>query len=178
MRIIRGILKTKKITVPKSFPSRPTTDFAKEGLFNILENRFDFINLDLLDVCAGTGNISFEWLSREAGNVVAVDANYNVTKHIRSLAKDFGMLDAIQVIHSDGIKFLEKCDQKFDVIFADPPYEVKFHEQIVQLVNEKKLLKEDGLLIVEHGKRTDLSHLKGFEFARGYGNVVFSFFSE
>lgn len=177
MRIIRGILKTKKITVPKNFPSRPTTDFAKEGLFNMLENRFDFIDLKLLDLCAGTGNISFEWLSREAGEVIAVDSNFNVTRHIKSLARSFDVADRIQVVHSDVVKYLEKTTEKFDLIFADPPYDVKFHQEIIRLVAEKQLLNEHGVLIIEHGKRTDLSGLPGYELSRGYGNVVFSFFA-
>jgi 16S rRNA (guanine(966)-N(2))-methyltransferase RsmD len=176
VRIIRGTLKTKKITVPKNFPSRPTTDFAKEGLFNMLENRLDIDGSELLDLCAGTGNISFEFLSRGAKSVVAVDSNFNVTRHIRHLAKDFELLPSIQIVHSDILKFLEKTEQKFDVVFADPPYEFKHYEQLVQLVADKQLLKEDGLLIVEHGKRTAISHLKGYESSRGYGNVVFSFF--
>lgn len=177
MRIIRGVLKTKKITVPKNFPSRPTTDFAKEGLFNMLENRFDFIDLKLLDLCAGTGNISFEWLSREAGNVIAVDSNFNATRHIKNLAKSFEILDQIQIVHSDVIKYLEKTTEKFDLIFADPPYDVKFHQDIARLVFEKEMLNEDGILIIEHGKRTDLSQLPHYELSRTYGNVIFSFFS-
>ncbi|MBC9812644.1 16S rRNA (guanine(966)-N(2))-methyltransferase RsmD [Crocinitomicaceae bacterium CZZ-1] len=178
MRIIRGILKTKKITVPKNFPSRPTTDFAKEGLFNMLENRFDFIDLKLLDLCAGTGNISFEWLSREAGKAVAVDSNFNVVRHIRSLTKSFEMESFIQIVQSDVVKYLEKTTEKFDLIFADPPYEAKFHADIVRLVYERDLLNENGLLIIEHGKRTDLSELPHFELSRGYGNVIFSLFSK
>lgn len=177
MRIIRGILKTKRITVPKKFPSRPTTDFAKEGLFNMLENRFDLNGLRLLDLCAGTGNISFEWLSREAGRVVAVDSNFNVIRHIKTLAKSFEIESVIQVVQSDVIKFLGKTDDCFDVIFADPPYDVAFHSEIVKLVFEKELLNKNGVLIIEHGKRTDLSQLPFYESSRGYGNVVFSFFS-
>lgn len=178
MRIIRGILKTKRITVPKSFPSRPTTDFAKEGLFNILENRFDFEELELLDLCAGTGNISFEWLSRGAKKVVAVDANFNSTRHIKKLAKDFGLINQIHVVKSDVLNFLGKNEQAFDLIFADPPYDLKVHEEIVKLVFERNLLKEDGLLVVEHGKRTDLSQLPHFELSRTYGNVIFSLFNK
>ena len=178
MRIIRGILKTKKITVPKGFPSRPTTDFAKEGLFNMLENRIDLVDLKLLDLCAGTGNISFEWLSREAGQAVAVDGNFKVTRHIRSLLKSFELEDQMQVVHSDVVKYLEKTTEKFDLIFADPPYEVKFHADIVRLAFERELLTENGFVIIEHGKRTDLSQLPNYEMSRGYGNVVFSFFSK
>lgn len=178
MRVIRGILKTKKISVPKNFPSRPTTDFAKEGLFNVLENRFDFEELELLDLCSGTGNISFEWLSREAGSVVAVDTNSNAVHHIRALAKEFELTKKIQVIQSDVLKFLVKNEKQFDLIFADPPYELKIQEDIVKLVFERNMLKEDGLLIVEHGKRMDLSHLPHFELRKTYGNVIFSFFNK
>jgi len=178
VRIIRGLLKTKKVTVPKNFPSRPTTDFAKEGLLNMLENRFDLYDLDLLDLCAGTGNISFEWLSREAGTSVAVDANFKVISHIRSLAREFDMQDKIRIIHMDVLKYLEKCDLTFDLIFADPPYDVKFHEEIVRLTFERRLLNKNGILIIEHGKRTDLSQFPNFELSRAYGNVVFSFFKE
>lgn len=178
MRIIRGILKTKKITVPKSFPSRPTTDFAKEGLFNMLENRLDLIDLKLLDLCAGTGNISFEWISREAGKAVAVDANFNVTRHIKNLAKSFEVLNNIQIVHSDVVKYLEKTTEQFDLIFADPPYEAKFHGDIVRLAFEGNLLTENGFVIIEHGKRTDLSGLPYYEMSRVYGNVIFSFFSK
>lgn len=177
MRIIRGILKTKRITVPKSFPSRPTTDFAKEGLFNILENRIDLIDLKILDLCAGTGNISFELISRQAGNVTSVDVNFNAVRHMKTLAKDFEVDHLMQVIKSDVLKFIEKTGDKYDLIFSDPPYDAKFHEELHHQIYERNLLTENGLLIIEHGKRQDLSHLANFEFKRVYGNVVFSFFN-
>ena len=178
MRIIRGILKTKKITVPKSFPSRPTTDFAKEGLFNMLENRLDLVDLNILDLCAGTGNISFELLSREAGSLTAVDSNYNCVRHIQKLAKEFEIEQWIDVIKSDAVKYLEKAEDTYDIIFTDPPYEASFYDKIVTTTFERNLLNEDGFLIIEHGKRTKLEHLPYYQSSRSYGNVVFSFFNK
>lgn len=177
MRIIRGVLKTKKITVPKGFPSRPTTDFAKEGLFNILENRLDLIDLNVLDLCAGTGNISFELLSREAGYVTAVDMNYNCIRHISKLAKDFEMDTLMDLVKSDAVKYLEKTEDKFDLIFSDPPYEATFYDKIVKTTFERNLLTDNGLLIIEHSKRTKLDHLLNYQSSRAYGNVIFSFFN-
>ncbi len=176
MRIIRGILKTKKITVPKSFPSRPTTDFAKEGLFNMLENSLDLYNLNILDLCAGTGNISFELLSREAGHVTAVDVNYNCVRHISKLAKDFEIDDKIDVLKSEAVKFLDKTEDRYDLIFTDPPYEASFYRELVDKTFERNLLNDGGVLIIEHGKRTKLEDFPYYKSSRSYGNVVFSFF--
>ena len=176
MRIIRGKLKTKRVTVPKAFPSRPTTDFAKEGLFNMLENRVDFYDLRILDLCAGTGNISFEFISREAGTVTAVDSNFNCVKHIRRLSKEFEVEGEITTVQSDIIKFLGNATSKYDLIFADPPYEFPKYNEIIQNIFERELLNEDGFVVLEHGKRTDLSALPHYVESRAYGNVVFSFF--
>ena len=176
MRIIRGKYKTRYYKVPKSFVSRPTTDFAKEGLFNILEHQYLETGMEILDLCAGTGNISIEFLSREAGTVIAVDNNYNAVKHINSMASKFGCNDDIHVIKSDILKFLNKSEKKFDLIFADPPYKYDHHEEIAKLVFEKDKLKDNGVLIIEHGRETSLEDITHFQFMRIYGNVHFSFF--
>ncbi|MFK7786416.1 MAG: 16S rRNA (guanine(966)-N(2))-methyltransferase RsmD [Crocinitomicaceae bacterium] len=176
MRIIRGKYKTRKYGIPKKFPSRPTTDFAKEGLFNVLTHQLVMDDLKILDLCAGTGSISIEFLSREAGTVIAVDQNYNCVRHIQEMAKRFDCTDDLLVYKSEILKFLEKTNQKFDLIFADPPYEYKHHARIAEIVFERDLLEEDGLLIIEHGKQTDLSDITHFDFSRTYGNVHFSFF--
>ena len=176
MRIIRGKYKTRKYGIPKKFPSRPTTDFAKEGLFNVLSHKMVMDDLKILDLCAGTGSISIEFLSREAGTVVAVDQNYNCVRHIQGMADRFDCKDDLLVYKSEMLKFLEKTNQKFDLIFADPPYEYPHHARIAEIVFEKELLEEDGLLIIEHGKQTDLSGITHFDFSRIYGNVHFSFF--
>lgn len=176
MRINRGKLKSRRIATPKNFPSRPTTDFAKEGLFNILENRLSLIDLEILDLCAGTGNISLEFASREAGKITSVDTNYNCVKFIQNLISEFDLKEEMQVYKSDVRDFLRKTAQKFDLVFADPPYDMKIHQEMLDLIFEKKVLKENGLCIIEHGRQTDLSQNATFVEKRSFGNVHFSFF--
>lgn len=176
MRIIRGILKSRRFTVPKNFPSRPTTDFAKEGLFNMLENRCSLVDLNILDLCAGTGNISFEFLSREAGKITAVDKDFFTIRHIKKTAHELDIENNISVIKQDILQFLENTNSKYDIIFADPPYDYKFYNQLVEIINTRNLLTEDGFAVIEHGKRTVINDFPNFEFTRNYGNVYFSFF--
>lgn len=176
MRIIRGKYKTRRYKIPKNFPSRPTTDFAKEGLFNILENQMDLYDLHILDLCSGTGNISIEFLSREAGDVTAVDQNFNCVRHLHKIAKELQCEDVLTIVKADILKFLNKTGQHFDLIFADPPYAYTEHEEIARIVFERGILNENGILIIEHGKHTSLEHITQFRFTRIYGNVCFSFF--
>ncbi|MFN5418468.1 MAG: RsmD family RNA methyltransferase [Flavobacteriia bacterium] len=176
MRINRGKLKSRRFATPKNFPSRPTTDYAKEGLFNILENRIDFVDLDILDLCAGTGNISLEFASREAGKIISVDTNYNCVKFIQNLIKEHDLQDDMQVVKADIRDYLRRNEKQFDIVFADPPYDLTFHDEIVRLVYEKNALKEDGICIIEHGRQTDLSQMPKFVEKRSFGNVHFSFF--
>ena len=176
MRIIRGKYKTRRYSVPKGFPSRPTTDFAKEGLFNILDNQLVMDDLDILDLCAGTGNISMEFLSREAGTVTAVDSNFNCVRHMKKMVHEYGCEDEIVILKSDVLKFLKSTGSTFDVIFADPPYVYEHYNELVDLVFERELLNEGGLLIVEHGASTSFEDKTQFDFSRKYGNVHFSFF--
>ena len=176
MRIIRGKYKTRRYKFPKGFPSRPTTDYAKEGLFNILEHQYPNSELKILDLCAGTGNISIEFLSREAGTVLAIDKNYSAIKHMKSVVKELGCENEMTIYKAEIIKFLEKTELKFDLIFADPPYTYEYHAKIAELVFERNILNEDGVLIIEHGRETKLEEVAHFDFSRMYGNVHFSFF--
>lgn len=176
MRIIRGKFKTRKYGMPKGFPSRPTTNFAKEGLFNVLEHQYNIDDIEILDLCAGTGNLTFEFLSRDFGRVTAVDKNLNCIRHIRKMATLFGCEDDISIIKSDILKFLEQTTIKFDLIIADPPYEYEFHKEIVAIVQRRELLTESGVLIIEHGKETDLSEVNLFVKTKQYSNIFFSFF--
>ncbi len=177
MRIISGKLKARRFTVPKGFPSRPTTDFAKEGLFNMLENRMSLVNLSILDLCAGTGNISFEFISRESGTVTAVDQNFKCIQHIYKNATSLNVLDEIRIVKSEIIRFIDQTKDSYDLIFADPPYDYKEHVKLAESILSKKIITPTGILIIEHGKQTDLSLIKGYEFTRQYGNVYFSFFN-
>ena len=176
MRIVSGKFKARRFSVPKGFPSRPTTDFAKEGLFNILENQLDLLDLAILDLCAGTGNISFEFLSREAGTVIAVDQNTRCLRHISETAKQLGITTGLTTLKDDIQRFVERTTDTFDLIFADPPYAYSKHIDLVKTVFERDLLRSGGWLIVEHGRETKLNDLPFFEFVRSYGNVYFSFF--
>lgn len=176
MRIISGKLKARRFSVPKNFPSRPTTDFAKEGLFNILENQIDLYDLTILDLCTGTGNISFELLSREAGVITAVDTNLNCLRFVRKSAEEMNIAEDIRTVKMDIVHFLKLTEDKYDLIFADPPYAYKYHSELAQIVFERDLLNEGGLLVIEHGKETKLDTITQFDFSRNYGNVYFSFF--
>lgn len=176
MRIISGSLKARRFSIPKNFPSRPTTDFAKEGIFNVLDHQMSLSDLKILDLCAGTGNISFEFISRDSGHVTAVDINSNCLRYIQKNAIDFGISESLETIKSDILHYLKKTDQKFDLIFADPPYEYTFHAEIAQIIFERDLLNEDGLLIIEHGKHTKLAETPHFDITRTFGNIHFSFF--
>ena len=161
---------------PRTLPVRPTTDLAKESLFNILNNRIDFTDCSVLDLFGGTGNISYEFASRGAENITTVDSHYACTKFIQKTADQLDL--PIAVIKADVYKFLEKTDQSFDIIFADPPYdfsEEKFKE-IIELVFVRKLLNDNGLLVVEHSKFMDFTDHPTYLESRRYGASVFSFF--
>ena len=176
MRIVSGIHKGKKIFAPKKLPVRPTTDFAKEALFNILHNNYHFSGVTVLDLFSGTGNISYEFASRGAESIIAVDAHLECVKFINKTTEELDM--PITTVKSDVFKYLAATPVTSDIIFADPPYnfEVDSLEQLVTATFENKLLKEDGVLIIEHSKKMDLSSLEHFSEARKYGNSMFSFF--
>ncbi len=176
MRIISGKYKGRRLTAPKKLPVRPTTDMAKESLFNILNNHFNFPGLKILDLFAGTGNISYEFASRGAEPITCIDADFGCINYIKKTAKELNF--DITTIKSDVFKFLERCNTSFDIVFADPPYHLSQEqfENIVTLIFEREILDEEGMLIVEHSKDTKLEHLENFSFAKNYGGTTFSFF--
>jgi 16S rRNA (guanine966-N2)-methyltransferase len=175
VRIISGSLKGRSIIAPGNLPVRPTTDFAKESLFNILNNHFDYEGLNVLDLFCGAGNISYEFASRGAGLINAVDINYKCYSFVKETAASLG-LEQIKAIKYDCFKFLRACTSFFDIIFADPPYELEGIQNIPFFVFEKKLLNPNGWLIVEHSEKTDLSSHPCFSELRSYGKVNFSIF--
>ena len=175
MRIVSGKWKGKRIVAPKNLPTRPTTDFAKEGLFNILNNRFFFDDLRVLDLFAGTGNIAYEFASRGAGEITCVDQNKGWVRFISEMADDLGA--NIQPVQLDAWLFVQKTTTSYDIVFADPPYDWDKHEALAEALIQKGFLKEGGEAIIEHSADTDLSHLPGFFEHRKYGHVHFSFFS-
>lgn len=175
MRIIGGIQKGKQILAPKNLPVRPTTDFAKEALFNILNNNFSFDECDVLDLFCGTGNISLEFGSRGAKKIVSVDKHTPCINFVKQTCKTL-QLNTIYTERADVFKFLEKANGTYDIIFADPPYELSDIHRIHELVFLKKLLNPNAWLIIEHGAKTDLTQLQHYIETRHYGNVNFSFF--
>ena len=175
MRVVSGKYRGKRIFPPKKFPSRPTTDYAKEALFNILENRVDWEDLDVLDLFAGTGNMSAEFLSRGANSVLSIDKNPICIRHLHTVKKDFND-DNWSIQRNEVNHFVIKCEQKFDLIFADPPFGIKGLEELVNRIFEQSVIKQDGVLIVEHGRENDFKSHKRFSEVRDYGGVQFTFF--
>jgi 16S rRNA (guanine966-N2)-methyltransferase len=176
MRVIGGSHKGRSVHPPKGLPVRPTTDFAKEGLFNILNNRIDFEATVALDLFCGTGNISFELASRGCKEVTAVDVNQKCVRFVDSVAKEWQM--NIVTVKNDVFRFLKTENRQFDLIFADPPYEMAGIEKIHEAVFEQGLLTENGLLIMEHSARVKLDQLQYYTETRKYGNVNFSFYKK
>jgi 16S rRNA (guanine(966)-N(2))-methyltransferase RsmD len=176
MRIISGKHKGRRIQAPKNLPVRPTTDLSKESLFNILNNHFNFSDLKVLDLFCGTGNISFEFSSRGVFEIVAVDKHPACVTFVYKTATLLEM--NIQTVKADVFSFLEKHKDTYDLVFADPPYDLKSEqfESIVELVFKNKLLDLEGMLVVEHSKQTPMNQLPYFSFEKNYGNSVFSFF--
>lgn len=175
MRIITGRYKGRRFDIPRTFKARPTTDFAKENIFNVLQGYTDFDGKTALDLFAGTGSISLELASRGCQQVVSVEADRDHTAFIRQC---FAKLDADNqlLIRGDVFKFLKTCRQSFDFIFADPPYALRELPQIPDLILESTLLRPDGLLVFEHGKDHDFSQHPRFVEHRQYGSVNFSIF--
>tara|TARA_R110002051_G_scaffold282226_1_gene343989 strand:- start:812 stop:1348 length:537 start_codon:yes stop_codon:yes gene_type:complete len=176
MRIISGKHKGRKITAPNKLPVRPTTDMAKEGLFNILNNTYYFGDISVLDLFSGTGNIAYEFGSRGCNQITSIDANQGCVKFITETAETLEL--NITALKSDVFSYLEKTNSKTDIIFADPPYDLEFDDfsKIPELIFSRELLLEDGVLIIEHSKHTDLSKLPHFTNQRKYGGSIFSFF--
>ena len=175
MRIISGKLKGRKIHPPKNLHSRPTTDRLKEGLFNVLQNRFDFTKLKVLDLYSGTGNISYEFASRGSLNITSVDQNRICVEFIKKTSLLFNT--KINVIRSDSLTFLKKNNNKFNLIFADPPYQIHYdtYKKIINLSIEK--LQIDGILIIEHNRKIDLTIQPNYFMKRKYGDSIISFFN-
>ncbi|WP_010182740.1 RsmD family RNA methyltransferase [Aquimarina agarilytica] len=176
MRIISGKHKSKRLTAPKKLPVRPTTDMAKEALFNIINNLYYFSQVSVLDLFSGTGNISYEFGSRGTEQITAVDKHYACAKFIENTATELDL--PISVIKSDVFLFLEKASQSYDIIFADPPYDFSTEQfsKIADLVYENSLLAPDGVLIIEHSKHSSLKEHPNFSYDKRYGGSIFSFF--
>lgn len=176
MRIISGSLRGRKILAPKNLPVRPTTDFAKEALFNILRNQVDIEESDILDLFAGTGNISLEFISRGAKTCMSVEQDTGCIKFIQKISKEY-KLNNHRIIRDDVFKFIKKGFGHYDLIFADPPYHMDRLAELPDLIFKKGILNENGLLVLEHGKENSFEEHPNLLFTRNYGNVNFTLFS-
>lgn len=177
MRIISGKYKGRSINPPKNLRARPTTDFAKENLFNVLGNLVDFETCDVLDLFSGTGSISYEFASRGARSVTSVEINSVHHNFIKQTARQLEM-ENFYAVKANVFLYLKSCSKQFDLIFSDAPYDLDGSEQVVDWVLEKNLLRPDGILIFEHSRKMDFSHHQEFWQSRSYGSVQFSFFKK
>lgn len=176
MRIISGTFRGRRLTPPKNITARPTTDFAKESLFNLLSNRMDFEGTDMLDLFAGTGGIGLEFVSRGAREVTAVEMAHTQQNFIISTCKQLG-INNLHVVRGDVFRFVNACRLQYDFIYADPPYALPTLPTLPDLIFEHNLLKENGLFVLEHSKSNDFSAHAHFTEQRTYGSVNFSFFA-
>lgn len=175
MRIISGKYKGRHFDIPRNFKARPTTDFAKENLFNILLNYTDFEECDALDLFSGTGSISLEFLSRGCRSVTSIEMDQQHFAHLKKTGAALGE-SSWRIVRDDVFKFIKRCTASYDIIFADPPYALKGLPEIPGLVMSSNMLKPDGIFIFEHGKDNDFSNHPAFFRHIAYGSVNFSFF--
>ena len=179
MRIVTGKYKGRRFDIPRTFKARPTTDFAKENIFNVLTGYMDFEGATALDLFSGTGSITLELLSRGCEQVVSVEMDRDHHRFICDCLKKLGLTgstSSILPIRGDVFRFVKTCKMQFDFIFADPPYALKELPTIPDLIWEQNLLKEDGIFVFEHGKDHDFSEHPCFVEHRSYGSVNFTLF--
>ena len=175
MRIISGKYKSRRFDIPKNFKARPTTDFAKENIFNVVGNLIDLEGTSALDLFAGTGGISFELLSRGCREVVCVEKDAAHFAFINKVKNELKTCQ-LQAVRTDALKYIKTTNRTFDFIFADPPYSLKELSQIPDEILSHHLLNPNGIFVMEHPKEHDFSHLPGFLQHRVYGLVNFSIF--
>lgn len=175
MRIITGLYKGRHFEIPRTFKARPTTDFAKENIFNVLKGYIDFDGAIALDLFSGTGSISLELLSRGCASVISVEADRDHHAFIKQCLAKLGT-DKCIPLRGDVFRFIKNCHQKFDFIFADPPYSIPEVPKLPKLVLDSDILKPDGIFAFEHGKNNSFESLPEFIEHRAYGSVNFSLF--
>jgi len=176
MRIISGKFRRKTIFPPKNFRARPTTDMAKESLFNVIENLVDIEAIKVLDLFSGTGSITYEFASRGCSNITCVELNYTHYSFIKKCVQELKIEDQVTVVKSNTFVFIKHIKQQYDLIFADPPYDLEALDTIPGEIFSNGLLKPGGILIFEHSEKHNFSHHPNFTEHKKYGAVNFSFF--
>jgi len=177
MRIVGGTYKGRLFHPGKKFTARPTTDMAKENLFNILLNRVDFETIRVLDLFSGTGSISFEFASRGCRDITAVELNFHHYRFIRETTEEIGE-QSIRAVKADAFRFLEQTNQTFDLVFADPPFNHPKFSEVPRLVLSSHVLNPGGMFILEHSQNHHFSEYPEWKETRIYGHVLFSFFQK
>lgn len=177
MRIIAGSLRGRKLNPPTTLPVRPTTDMARESLFNILNNYRDYDDCTILDLFAGTGAVSFEFVSRGAKEVTAIDINNQCTDFIKATSRQLG-INNLHVVRTDVFDLLKRAYKKFDIVFADPPYALDKLASLPDIIFEQNILNEDGIFILEHPREYQFEEHPHFWQHRHYGKVNFTFFAQ
>ena len=176
MRVVSGYLRGRRFNPPDNFSARPTTDLAKESLFNVLNNIVDFEEIKVLDLFSGTGSISYEFVSRGCNDVTSVEQNFKHQRFIVQTIGDFGIKDKVRSIKADAFKFVAAATDKYDLIFADPPFDLEKASQLPDLIIDRGLLNADGMFILEHSGAGRYNDHKYFVQTRNYGKVNFTFF--
>ncbi len=176
MRIISGKYRGFQIRAPKNIPARPTTDRSKESLFNILQHKIELEGIRVLDLCAGTGNMGYEFASRGAASVTSVDQSHHAIRFIQATFKQLGF-EHYQTQRAEALQFVKRTEQQFDLIFADPPYAWNGFQNLVDAVLEGEILRPEGLFIIEHQARQKFEHPMRVDF-REYGQSAFSIFQK
>jgi 16S rRNA (guanine(966)-N(2))-methyltransferase RsmD len=176
MRIIGGVFKGRRIPVPAKFKGRPTTDFAREALFNVLNNRLEWDGLRVLDLFSGTGAMAYEALSRGAQSVTAVEKDPAGCGFIKTMFNTLGTSTGV-VIRADVFRFIERHTAQYGLIIADPPYDLERVELLPEMVKNQRMLAPRGVFVLEHSERKSVEHMDGFVECRKYGAVSFSFFT-
>ena len=176
MRIISGKHGGRRFNPPAKMPyTRPTTDVAKEGLFNVLQNNLDLHSIRSLDLFGGTGSISYELASRGVKDLTIVEKDRNMANFIEQTAAAL-KIDGFKLVKTDVFKFLDRCTEKFDLIFAGPPYALANIDDLPRLIFEKELLNKNGWFILEHTPRNDYHDHPYYKLSKNYGTTIFSIF--
>ena len=177
MRIIAGEYGGRKFNPPSKMPyTRPTTDIAKEGLFNVLQHQLDMEGMKTLDLFGGTGNISYELASRGAEDLTLVEKDNNMFAFIKKTIEQLN-IPGIKPVKMDVFKYIQQCTEQYDFIFAGPPYALTTIDELPKLIIEKKLLKPGGIFVLEHTPRNDYKTFEGYKMEKNYGTTIFSFFT-
>ena len=176
MRIVGGAFSGRRFNPPSGIPARPTTDVAKEALFNALNNMLDIEGARTCDIFAGTGSISYELASRGATALTLVERDPISIAFIKKTAENLGIADRLNIIRGDAFKFLKSCQEQYDFIFADPPYALSDIDEIPVLIRQQNMIAPDGIFVLEHPSKNNYENTLGFIKAKNYGTTIFSYF--